>query len=202
VLAQTASGVAEPVSGQERRAYKLPEQSQQELIRLLDAYFDVGNALAADTAENISEPAHLIESSISSSAQVPPADSPHFWHSNDEDVQTIREQARVLGEASELHPARIAYGVMSGAMNRLISSTGVPPKYGKDIFGFVCGMFQDVPQNGSWLQIGNDARNPYFGSSMPKCHSMMFEVPGPAKTGGEHANPGDQMELHDEHQHL
>ena len=78
----------------------------------------------------------------------------------------------------------MAYGTLSDALERLAKEIGVPTELDKPVYSFTCGMFEAAPRNGVWLQIGDDARNPYYGSTMLGCYRTEYELPT-VKTGDQ-----------------
>lgn len=187
---------ATPMQPRDTATITLPPEAAEPLKQLLDAYVAIGERLASDAIEGLAEQAQQIGPAIEALVKVNVPDKPHHWHESADDLRTIREQALALAGALDLHAARIAYGVLSDALERVINATGVPEGYDETAFRYVCGMFADAPRKGVWLQFGADARNPYLGSRMPGCYSEQAPLP---KAGGE-TPPKPTMKQH-QHEH-
>lgn len=178
----------------------LPGDADVQLQELLAAYVNIGDQLASDSTVGIAEQAKRIGSAVDALVQVEVPGSPHFWHERDDDFSTIKDQAQALATPADLQAARIAYGVLSDALERIVASTGVPPSANQPAYRFVCGMFAEAPRGGVWLQFGDAPRNPYFGSRMLSCHREQ----APIQKGGSAHHPAEQAggeEGHEEHQH-
>lgn len=147
------------------------------LQRVLDAYLAMGDLLASDAAENVPLQARILLDALAVLEATPPADQPHFWHMRTADLTAIRTQAEVLTTTSDLAAARQAYGVLSDALTRIVAATGVPSVYDRPAYQFVCGMYKQAPQGGVWLQLGEEARNPYFGTKMLRCSTSKEQLP-------------------------
>lgn len=152
-------------------ATALSEAAQEQLAALLRAYLEVSSILSNDTTNGVAAQADTIRQSINALKDLAPAGDPHYWHSRAEDVNTIAARADAMGKASDIAAARIEFGHLSDALDRIVSSTGVPASLGVEVDRRVCGMAPDVPRDGVWLQAGDtDVRNPYFGSMMLRCN--------------------------------
>ena len=185
---------AAPMQPQDATMAALPNDAAEPLKQLLDAYMAIGDQLASDAIEGVAEQAQKIGPAVDALVKVEIPDNPHIWHMRADDVRAIREQALALAEAQDLNAARTAYGVLSDALERVISATGVPDGYEKPVNRFLCGMVEDAPRKGVWLQLGDTARNPYLGSRMPGCHSEQTPMP---KAGGN--TQPDQKQEHEHH---
>jgi hypothetical protein len=221
-LAETATPTQEGAEAP-RPIASLSEQGEQAVKAMLDAYFAIGDQLAANVVTDVNTNAMTLMEAFHSLENETPSGDPHFWHTHAQGAEAIHDQAHELAEVSDITAARKAYGVLSDALNRLVAAVGVPSGYEKPVYGFICGMYPEAPQNGVWLQIGAEARNPYFGGAMLKCHREMFQAPtadgkpsegasshssapmrhhheDKGKTGGatENAEPHHPHERHDE----
>ncbi|MFW6060931.1 MAG: efflux RND transporter periplasmic adaptor subunit, partial [Phycisphaeraceae bacterium] len=149
----------------------LPEAAQAQLVTLIEQYLAVGEALHADSTDGVATPASRMLEALNALTASDPPDAPHFWHEQQEHITTIRAEAQAMHDASDLKQVRIAYGKLSAALEVLLMRTGVPKSYERPLDRMVCGMFDDVPQRGLWLQPGDiEPRNPYMGASMPTCN--------------------------------
>ena len=167
-------------------AATLSEEGEGALTEMLDAYFVIGDQLASDTIADVNAKAHAMLEAFHTLEHEAPAE---LWSSHEDYTEAIHDYGHELGDLSDIKAARIAYGSLSDSLNHLIAAVGVPASYEKPVYSFVCGMAKDIPQNGIWLQIGDNVRNPYFGSAMLKCHSEKVQLPvvsSNMKEKGEH----------------
>ena len=169
---------AAPMPPQDATMAALPNEAAEPLKQLLDAYMAIGDQLASDAIEGVAEQAQKIGPALDALVKVEIPDNPHIWHMRADDIRAIREQALALAEAQDLNAARAAYGVLSDALERVISATGVPGGYEKPVNRFLCGMVDYAPRKGVWLQLGDETRNPYLGKQMPSCGTKQAPLPG------------------------
>lgn len=149
----------------------------------LDAYLSVQTALAADRLDGVSRQARTLDASIAVLAETPPEDDPHFWHERADDLVAIRTAAADLADADDLARARVAFGHLSAPFAEIAAALGLPD----DVTRFRCGMFDEAPDGGVWLQRGDDTRNPYFGTAMLTCGTRQ-DAPG-GGGDGNHSHP-------------
>ena len=163
----------------------LPPEATQTLSTLLNAYFEIGDALAEDSLDDVGASARLVGDAAEELFQTDIPSAPNFWHEHAEQVRTIAQQAEALrsvpdsterADAADLEAARAAYGEMSDALDRLVKASGVPGSYHGAVQGFVCGMVEGVPRGGVWLQPVGEPRNPYYGSEMLRCYSEEYPL--------------------------
>lgn len=152
---------------------ELSSDSAEALGAMLDAYLAIGNQLASDTMDDVNAKAHaIIEAFHAVEAEVPA----ELWNAHEAHIEMIHDTAHELGDLSDIKAARIAYGSLSDSFKHFIAAVGVPADYGKPVYSYVCGMAPDVPEGGIWLQTGESVRNPYFGSTMLRCHSAKTQM--------------------------
>ena len=166
----------------------LPEPAAAALISILDGYLEVGQRLAADTTQGMSEPSRRIASGIDALLKVQIPDDAHFWHKHEE-AATIRGKALELLQANDLEQARLKYADQSVALAKLLRATGVPPTYGKEVQQLHCPMYQEGQGGSTWLQTPGAVRNPFYGSKMLECFDKREALP---VTGGEPADSRQQ----------
>ena len=147
---------------------QLSPEGAEALGVMLDAYLAIGDQLASDTMDDVNANAHaMIEALHTVEGEVPDG----LWNAHETHTKTIHDTAHDLGDLSDINAARIAYGSLSDSFKHFIAAMGVPANYEKPIYSYVCGMAPDVPEAGIWLQTDEPVRNPYFGSTMLRCHS-------------------------------
>ncbi|MBI1373617.1 MAG: efflux RND transporter periplasmic adaptor subunit [Phycisphaera sp.] len=180
---QVAIARAEEVSQLE----SLPDAAAAQLVTLLKAYFDIGDALAKDTTDGVAEPARTIAASIDTLLSNPLPEDEHFWHKHDE-AAIVRGKALELVDAKALDKARLIYADLSVALTKLTRATGVPPTFDKPVLELRCPMYREGQGGGHWMQPTGDVRNPFFGSQMLRCYDKRVAVP---VTGAGHDKPSD-----------
>ena len=168
-MAMTEEGVAA-----HHRAASLSEEGEEALAMMLDAYFVIGDQLASDTMEDVNAQAHAMLEALHTLEHEAPAE---LWHSYEAHTEAIHDHGHEVGDLSDIKAARVAYGSLSDVLNHFVAAVSVPASYESPVYSYVCGMASDVPQGGIWLQVGEDVRNPYFGSAMLKCHSAKMQMP-------------------------
>ena len=173
---------AAPMQPQDTTMAALPDEAAEPLKQLLDTYLAIGDILASDAIEGVAEQAQKIGPAVDTLVKVEIPDNPRIWHMRADDIRAIREQAQALAGASDLNAARIAYGVLSDTLERVVGATGVPDGYDEPAYRYVCGMVEDAPRKGVWLQLGDTARNPYLGSRMPSSRRGASPYPGRSST--------------------
>jgi hypothetical protein len=177
----------------------LSTEGEEALTTMLDAYFAIGDQLASDTMDAVNEEAHaMLEAFHTLEHQIPS----EIWHFHDGNTEAIHDYGHELGDLSDIHAARIAYGSLSDSFKHLVRTVGVPANYGKAVYSYVCGMASDVPEEGIWLQIGEKVRNQYFGSAMLKCHSEKMQMPVSSAdmSGREDMNAHEHKQEKDGHE--
>ena len=114
---------------------------------LLDPYFRIQTALVEDRTDTIKADAALV---AKEAAALGDAGKP------------IEQAATLLTRARDLAQSREAFGTLSDAVITYADQTKAKP--GADVTAMYCPMVKK-----SWLQKGEQVKNPYFGKSMPGC---------------------------------
>lgn len=176
----------------------LSDASEDALVKMLDAYFAIGDQLASDTMKHVNaktlamlEAFHILEHNV-------PAE---LWNSHTNHTLAIHDHGQELANTSDIKTARVIYGSLSEAVNHLITPSGAPTRDEEPVYKYVCGMASDVPQGGVWLQKGTPARNPYFGSSMLRCYSEQTQVSAAATMEPSHKAPEHDHHMHEPGNH-
>lgn len=152
---------------------ELSPDGAEALGAMLDAYIAIGHQLASDTMDDVNAKAHaMIEALHAVEGEVPDEQ----WNALEAHNKTIHDTAHELGELSDIKAARIAYGSLSNSFKHFVAAVEVPANYGKPIYSYVCGMAPNVPEAGIWLQTDESVRNPYFGSTMLRCHTSKEQM--------------------------
>ena len=124
---------------------------------LLASYLEVWDTLAKDSTEGVSAAAGNVAevaSSFARASDTEPAHKPAI----EELTPMIEEHARTLAAAPDLAAAREAFKGLSVSVIRL---RHLIQSQAEDVVVVYCPM-----KNASWLQRGQDIRNPYHGSEM------------------------------------
>ena len=157
----------------------LPENSHIQIARALESYLAMQNSFYNDNFSGVANKAWEMAEFFRRASENAPRDAPRFWHQSTE-LQTIQDKLSEMAGSESLESARVAFGHVSKALNDLLLKTGVPDSYKQQIKGFRCGMFAEAPDGGIWLQVGAQARNPFFGSGsgMKSCSLKSWSLPG------------------------
>jgi len=118
---------------------------------VIDNYLNIQTNLAADSIKGLSEHAAAISKAVSGdSMKMLPAD--------------MAKQADALAQAKDIKAAREAFKPLSASLVKYLSDH----KAGKGTYHEAfCPM-----ANASWLQVGKDIKNPYYGKEMLDCGEL------------------------------
>ncbi len=169
------------------RLAELAPEGEAVLRRAIEAYLAIGDRLASDQIEGVAGEARRFGSAIAALSTVDVARQPHFWHERAALLSTLKTQSAALAAAGDLSTARQAFGQIGPAVSELISATGTPQDM--PVRRFVCGMYEQAPEGGVWLQQGAEARNPFFGSKMLRCHRTQQPLPVKGDTAQRSERP-------------
>ncbi|HXR08839.1 MAG TPA: DUF3347 domain-containing protein [Candidatus Acidoferrum sp.] len=115
---------------------------------VLNHYLTIQTNLATDTLKGVEEQAKAIAGAVKA--------DPMKMLSPD-----VAQQAETLAQAKDLKAAREAFKPLSASLIKYLADK----KAGKGVYHEVyCPM-----ANASWLQLGKDVRNPYYGKAMLDC---------------------------------
>ena len=138
-----------------------PSGDGSPLKRLLDQYYGVQKALAADDLKLAQSKANDLSGTAGKIAE----------ESKEPKLATVGRTAKALADSKELKEARKAFGETSLA---LIDQLGKTPLAGTKYYILHCPMAK--VGNGDWIQPTPVTSNPYFGSEMLRCGSVKKEV--------------------------
>jgi RND family efflux transporter MFP subunit len=156
---------------------QLPEPVETELNTALEHYFAIGDRLAADSADGLSNDASRLAESLDALVTLDIPEDPHFWHKHQDAVATARANALKLVDTADLDDARLWFAEVSTAMQTLLMDTGIPPSFGREVQALRCPMYRAGQGGTIWLQPAGDVRNPYFGSTMLECFDERKALP-------------------------
>ncbi len=115
---------------------------------VLTHYLTIQTNLSTDTFKGVDEQAKAIAAAVKGDTMkmLPP---------------DVAKQADILAQAKDLKAAREAFKPLSASLIKYLADK----KAGKGVYHEVyCPM-----ANASWLQLGKDVRNPYYGKEMLDC---------------------------------
>ncbi len=143
---------------------EVPEEFQNQLNRLWDAYFPIGAGLAADDLEAARKAILVLQStlgSIKSEGLQKPAGEK--WEKELTNFQKIHKEFLA---AKDLKETRAAFALLSDEMLMIEQAFGT--RRTDPVYELHCPMaFKG--RGASWFQDSDKTRNPYFGKSMLKC---------------------------------
>jgi len=154
----------------------LPQPISEEIIKLMNNYFAIGDKLADDTTDGIAEPARAAAAGIDALLKMEMPGDPHFWHKHTE-AADIRGKALEIIDAKDIAAARETFADLGTALEKLLMATGVPPAYGKEVQALHCPMYRQGQGGTWWLQVAGPVRNPYYGKSMLECKDKQLTLP-------------------------
>ncbi len=130
---------------------------------IMDNYLAIQSALAGDSMEGVSEKAKaLAEATGGLHAEAMKGDQHLHGAGTHVLMKAIVGSAGKLAAKKDIDSAREEFGILSEKMIAYQKQLG--DEGNKDAQAFVCDMAKK-----SWLQEGDAARNPYYGSKMLKC---------------------------------
>ena len=159
----------------------LPAPLESNLIKALDSYFSIQDALANDSTDDVSASARSLAADIGEMQKIPIPDDPDFWGQLADPLAVIVRESAAVATASDIAASRLAFGNLSVAFRKLVGATGIPLGYPQAVQAMHCPMFSEDQGGAVWLQIGDEVRNPYMGSAMLGCFDDRKVIP---VTGG------------------
>ncbi len=114
---------------------------------LLDPYFRIQSALVDDRTDALKADAHELGKQAGAMGEA---------------GKPMAAAAAELAQAADLDSARLAFGKLSDAVIAYSEATHASP--GAGVATMYCPMVKK-----SWLQKGENVRNPYYGKAMPDC---------------------------------
>jgi len=155
----------------------LPEALEEDLVKALNGYFFIQNALADDTVEGLSDAAHALAAAIGDMQTATVPDKPDFWSQWADPLAVVTRESAAVATAADIASARLAFGNLSVAFRPVVVALGIPPRYESQVLVMHCPMFSKDQGGAVWLQTGEDVRNPYMGSAMLGCFDDRKAIP-------------------------
>ena len=142
-----------------------PDESSRQLVRAalrgpLDLYLALQTALAADDPETTAIESVALERALAE------LDSGLI---SDEGVRALTEAADAIVRTTDWDARRAAFSDLSNGMIELVRTCGNPGA--SSLHRMHCPMALDF-EGATWLQIGEELRNPYFGAEMLRCGTV------------------------------
>ena len=155
----------------------LPEALEEDLVKALNGYFFIQNALADDTVGGLSDAAHALAAAIGDMQTATVPDKPDFWSQWADPLAVVTRESAAVATAADIASARLAFGNLSVAFRPVVVALGIPPRYESQVLVMHCPMFSKDQGGAVWLQTGEDVRNPYMGSAMLGCFDDRKAIP-------------------------
>ena len=159
--------INERIKGSE---FQVSEEFKNQLNEVVDQYMKVKNALVADQSKTAKSNANALTNSLKKVNM-------KLLSNEDQHQKWMQFQKGILStsleliESSEIEEQRIAFIELSNRMTNAIQSFGTNRK----IYQQYCPM-ADNNKGASWLSLENKILNPYFGSAMLNCGSVVTEI--------------------------
>lgn len=149
-----------------------PATFQEELGAVVDAYLRVHVALAAD--EDDPDAARALVDSLAAVDMGLLSGAAHgVWM---EQLPGLRSAAESLAAAQDLTARRALLAPLTDRLVGALKTFGYEREHG-EVSVFHCPMAVDG-EGADWLQEGNETNNPYLGTAMPRCGSLVEVLVG------------------------
>ena len=168
----------------------LPEAIMAALGGMVEAYLKLSEQLADDQTGQLQEQAPAITAQLSEMTAISVPGDDHFWHRNMEATEGIAGAVGALMEVEDLKKARVHFAALSRHMRELLAETGFPKGFDDTAYEYTCSMYKDAGEVATWIQLGENVANPYFGSMMRSC-----------STGKKALSEADSDESAGQHEH-
>ena len=146
------------------------KESKAQIATLVDNYLTLKDALVSDDFEKAKKDVVALKASIASvDMSAFQGDSHGQWMSAKNVLDRVLEHAAHFSDIAQI---RTAFKPLSALMITL-TKTFDPMK--EKVYEDFCPM-ADQDRGGNWLSLEKEIRNPYFGSKMMKCGSIVEEI--------------------------
>ncbi len=162
---------------------EVPDSLAAYISELLVGYFALQSVLASDDLEAARRAVADLRSVISRDTVTEMPDATRdAWNKERRSLETI---AAELTQQTGLEAFRVSFSVLSGEMEGIVQRFGAGSA--GPVYRVHCPMAMDN-QGAWWLQQTEEIRNPYFGSTMLKCHDRFEKIASGASGGIEEHN--------------
>jgi Cu(I)/Ag(I) efflux system membrane fusion protein len=157
----------QPSGEQAREAFEVPSTFREQLWGVVRTYSALHEALAGDDKDGAVKAAQAMKQSLSQVDMALLRGKAHEqWMA---DAGEIDKASGAIKDAGSIEAVRWAFEQLSNELVTVVGQFGIPEN--RTLYRFHCPMAFDN-KGADWLQIDRDARNPYFGASMPKCSQV------------------------------
>ena len=132
-------------------AQKAPPVPGDAIRGVVKSYLEIQAALAEDRFADLKAPAGTLSSQAAAMGK---------------DATALARAATTFAAAADLAAARDAFGPLSDAVIARVKADG-SGSVASELKLAYCPMVRK-----SWLQLGDQVRNPYYGKSMPTCGEL------------------------------
>jgi Cu(I)/Ag(I) efflux system membrane fusion protein len=157
---------------------KLNPEFRHQLGRVLEGYLAMHKALAADQADLAVQEAKRALDGVAAVDMTLVSGQNHVdWMKHEAELKRILSH---MVEAKEIEAIRKDFALLSeqimATLKRFKTSSAA-------LYQFKCPMAFDN-RGATWLQVGEEAANPYFGKMMLRCGDVIEVIPGQEQPGG------------------
>lgn len=157
---------------------KLNPEFRHHLGRVLEGYLAMHKALAADQADLAVQEAKRALDAIAAVDMTLVSGQNHVdWMKHEAELKRVLSP---MVKAKEIEAIRKDFAVLSeqimATLKRFKASSAA-------LYQFKCSMAFDN-RGATWLQVSEDASNPYFGKMMLRCGDVIEVIPGQEQPGG------------------
>ena len=176
-------------AGEWDAAITISAEARAQLAPLVNAYLSLQKALAEDSLTQALAAGQRIEKARSQTIVERPQQARVFWKTIS---SALVKEIPALLESKSLEQARAAFEEVSAVIERLLAAFGNPTE--TKLHLAYCPMAMGS-EGATWIQIGEEIDNSYFGESMRDCGEIQQEIsPGTflkrseplAQTGHDH----------------
>ncbi|MBT6121549.1 DUF3347 domain-containing protein [bacterium] len=149
---------------------ELPDSLKQQLDNTILTYFDIQKALSTDDLDQAKKSSKQIMATLITDGNTLSGHAKTLW---EKETQTLAHTLKAIQSATTLSEARHSFEKLSVSIERLVIHFGGPK--GQRIAKYRCPMV-DNNRGANWLQNSEGTQNPYYGSQMFSCGSMIKEL--------------------------
>jgi membrane fusion protein, copper/silver efflux system len=166
------------------RRLEVPEEFSEQLAKILQGYFQLQTALATDELAAAQDAVRELGQTVEGVSDDELSEATrHAWHRERDNLHKILSE---LGEQEELNELRGMFSSLSGEMEAVVHRFGAGEA--GPIYRVHCPMAMEN-RGAWWLQQSEEIRNPYFGSTMLRCHDRLEKIAsGTASPSEEHVH--------------
>lgn len=141
-----------------------PDNFKKQLIKVMDAYFSIRDALVNSNSEDASLKAKPFYSLIENvDSEMLTDESEKFWNKN---LQLLKTHSMKIVNTNDLSNQRKAFSHISDILTIVLKAYGSTNN--EMYFVLHCPMVYDN-DGANWISFDNFVKNPYFGEKMLKC---------------------------------